>query len=98
MGCYIANACASDKEKQRTLIVELSPENIEGEKMANAFISYVKYRELVLKALIVKRENMDNLICIKYKTYSETRIIYNGTDLCQMYFNEIYRKIIIMND
>ena len=98
MGCVIAQACATEKEKQRTLIIELSPYNVEGEKMANAFIMYVKYRELVLKYSIVKKENMDTLICIKYNTYNGSRIIYNGTDLTQMQFDSIYRKIMIMND
>ena len=98
MGCYIAKACASDKEKQRALIVELSPENIEGLKMANGFISYVKYRELALNASIIQNENMNNLISIKYKTYIDNKIIYNGTDFCQKYFPHLYQKIIIMND
>ena len=98
MGCYIAQACASEKEKQRALIVELSPENIEGLKIANAFIAYVKYRELVLKTEIIQKYNMNNLICIKYNVYGDSKIIYNGTDFCQKYFAPLYRKIIILND
>ena len=98
MGCVIASACATEKEKQRALIIELSPYNFEGEKMAHAFIRYVKYRELVLKDSIIKNENMNNLICIKYNTYNGSRIIYNGTDLTQMQFDSLYRKIIILND
>ena len=98
MGCVIASACATEKEKQRALIIELSPYNFEGEKMANAFIRYVKYRELVLKDSIIKKENMNNLICIKYNTYNGSRIIYNGTDLTQIQFDSLYRKILIMND
>ena len=98
MGCVMASACASEKEKQRALIIELSPYNIQGENVANAFIRYVKYKELVLNASIIKKEDMNNLICIKYKTYNDNRIIYNGTDFSQMQFDSIYRKIIIMND
>ena len=98
MGCVIANACASDKEKQKTLTIELSPNNIEGEKIANSFINFVKYRELVLQTSIIKKEDMNNLICIKYKTYNDSRIIYNGTELYYNLFDELYRKISIMND
>lgn len=98
MGCYFAYACASEKEKQRALTIELSTDNIEGEKMAHLFIRYVKYREIALNASIIKRENMKNLICIRYKTHNDNRIIYNDTYLSQMQFDSIYRKIIIMND
>ena len=98
MGCVVASACSGEKERQKALIIELDENNIEGEKIANSFISYVKYRELVLNTSIVKKQNMNNLICIKYKTYNDSRIIYNGTDLTQMQFDSLYRKIIIMND
>ena len=84
MGCYIAKCCASEKEKQRALTIELSPENGYGEDMANQFIRYVKYRLMALDASIIKKEGMYNLICIKYKTYNDNKIIYNGTDLTQM--------------
>ena len=98
MGCVIASACASDKDKQKALIIELDPNNIEGEREANAFIRYVKFRELVLKTAIIHKENMNNLVCIKYNTYNDNRIIYNGTELSPNQFDRLYRKIIIMND
>ena len=98
MGCVIASACASEKDLQKTLIVERSPNNIQGISISNSFINYVKYRELVLKTSIIEKEDMYNCICIKYKTYNECRTIYNGTELTPMIFDELYRKIIIMND
>jgi len=98
MGCVIASACESEKDRQKILIIELDPINIQGENIANAFIKYVKYRELIMKTSIVKKENMNNLICIKYHTYKETRILYNGFDLSQNHFESIYQKIMIMND
>ena len=98
MGCVIANACATEKEKQRTLIVEVDPNNIWGENIANKFIDYVKYRQLVLKTQLIKKENLNNVICIKYITYNGTKIIYNGGDLYDSYFPELYKKIVILND
>ena len=98
MGCVIANACATEKEKQRTLIVELDPNNIGGENLAHSFINYVKYRQLVLKTQLIKKANMNGVICIKYITYNGTKIIYNGTDLYDSYFPQLYQKIVILND
>ena len=98
MGCYLASACQSEKEKQRALVIELSPENYNGEKMANDFIRYVKYREMALNAKIVPKENMNNTICIRYSTYGETKTIFNGTDFSHQYFAPLYQKIIMMND
>ena len=98
MGCYFANACQSENEKKRSLVIELSQDNVRGEEMANTFVKYVKYREMALNAYIVKKENMGNLICIKYNTHNDKRIIYNGSDLNQSQFDGIYRSIIIMND
>ena len=98
MGCYFANVCRSEKEKKRSLVIELSPDNVRGEEMANIFIKYVKYREMALDAYIVKKENMGNLICITYNVYNGKKIIYNGSDLNQSQFDGIYRNIILMND
>ena len=98
MGCVIANACATEKEKQRTLIVEVDPNNIGGDNMANTFIRYVKYRQLVLKTQYIKKEGLNGVICIKYTTYNGTKIIYNGTDLDNSHFAELYQKIVILND
>ena len=98
MGCVIANACATDKEKQRTLVVEIDPSNIRGEHMANNFIRFVKYRQLVLKTQLIKRENLNDVIYIKYTTYNGTKTIYNGMDLCDSQFSELYQKIVILND
>ena len=98
MGCYFAKVCSSENEKKRRLEIELSDDNKMGENMANSFINYVKYREMALNAFIVKRENMGNLICIKYNTHNDKRIIYNGSDLNQSQFDGIYRNIILMND
>ena len=98
MGCYFAKVCSSEKEKKRSLVVEVSEDNVMAENMANSFIKYVKYREMALNASIVKKPNMGNLICIKYNTHNDKRIIYNGSDLNQSQFDGIYRSIIIMND
>ena len=98
MGCYFAKVCSSENEKKRSLVVELSPENTLGENMANTFIRYVKYREMALNAVINKKENMGKLICIKYSTHNDKRIIYNGDDLNPKYFDSLYKKIIVMND
>ena len=98
MGCYLAKVCSSEKERKRSLVIELSPDNINGENVANSFINYVKYREMALNAFIEKKENMGNLICIKYNTHVDNRIIYNGKDLSPMNFDELYKKIVIIND
>ncbi len=98
MGCYFAKVCSSENEKKRSLVVELSPENTYGENMANSFINYVKYREMALNAFINKKENMGKLICIKYNTHNDKRIIYNGDDFNPKYFDSLYKTIIIMND
>ena len=98
MGCYFAKVCSSEKEKKRSLVVEVSEDNTIGENMANSFIKYVKYREMALNASIVKKPNMGNLICIKYNTYNDKRIINNGVDLNPQKFDAIYKTILIMND
>ena len=98
MGCYFAKVCSSEKEKKRSLVVEVSEGNAMGENMANSFIKYVKYREMALNASIVKKPNMGNLICIKYNTHNDKRIIYNGADLNPQKFDSLYRTILVMND
>ena len=98
MGCYFAKVCSSENERKRCLIVEVAPDNTTGENMGNAFIKYVKYRELALNAYISKKEDIGNLICIKYSTHNDSRIIFNGPNLNPQDFDGLYRKIIVMND
>ena len=98
MGCYFAKVCSSEKERQRKLEIELDPNNPYGESMANSFIKYVKYKEMYLNTCKTKKENMGSLICIKYQTHNDKRIIFNGADLNQLKFESLYRTILVMND
>ena len=98
MGCYFAKVCSSENEKKRSLVVEVSPYNTIGENMANSFIKYVQYRELALNAYISKKEDLGNLICIRYNTHNDKRIIFNDKNLSPQQFDDLYRKILVMND
>lgn len=98
MGCYFAKVCSSEKEKKRCLVVEVSPYNTRGESIANSFIRYVQYKELALNAYVSKKEDIGNLICIKYTTYNDKKIIFNDTNLYPNQFQSIYQKIVVMNE
>ena len=76
----------------------MSPYNTRGESIANSFIRYVQYKELALNAYVSKKEDIGNLICIKYTTYNDKKIIFNDTNLYPNQFQSIYQKIVVMNE
>ena len=76
----------------------MSPYNARGESIANSFIRYVQYKELALNAYVSKKEDIGNLICIKYTTYNDKKIIFNDTNLYPNQFQSIYQKIVVMNE
>ncbi len=41
---------------------------------------------------------MSNIICIRYMAYGDGKIIYNGNDLNEGFFDPLYRQIIMITD
>ena len=98
MGWIFYNVCNSKNQMHNLIVVEISSSNKEGELAVNSFIEYVNSRGSGIKFSIVKNEDINNLIVMKYYSYGIGRTVYNGYDFNQQYFEPIYRKMIMMND
>ena len=95
MGWVIA-ACNSKTQKK--LIIDISPANTEGYNKVKLFIEYVREKDNNITYVINSNDYFANDICIKYFANNDGRIIYNGNDLNEAFFDSLYRKIIIIND
>ena len=93
---WIVAACNSKSQKRLT--IDISTTNLEGQRVVDAFIKYIREKDNTIITSIIANNNMLNNICIKYDAHNQGRIIYNGYDLNEALFDSLYRQIIIIND
>ena len=93
---WIVAACNSKSQKKLT--IEISTLNIEGHKVVDSFVRYIREKDNSILTTIITNNNLVYNICIKYHANNQERIIYNGYDLKEEIFDSLYRQIIILND
>ena len=96
MGWVIADAC-SRSQKQNTLnylLIELSKYNTNGEQAVSSFLQYLKTKNINLNISVQKNENQNNLITMKYYRSSGSKIIFEGNELEQKFFDSLYNQLL----
>ena len=63
-----------------------------------SFAEYIKTKDPTVNIIINKYGNRINFTVIKYFCFNKKRIIYNGLDFNEQYFEQIYRQMVIMEE
>ena len=66
--------------------------------MANSFSQYVKEKDSTINIIINKNGNINSFTTIRYICFNNKRILYNGPDLNEQYFEPLYKQMIIMEE
>ena len=99
MGWVVNTVCNSKNQRNKNLIIEISSYDIKGELTANSFAEYIKTKDASINIIINKNGNTNNnFTTIKYFCYNNKRVIYNGLDFNEQYFEQLYRIMLIMEE
>ena len=98
MGWVVNTVCNSKNQSNKNLIIEISSYDIKGEIVANSFAEYIKKKDSTINIIINKNGNTIYFTIIKYFCFNKKRIIYNGLDFNEQYFEQIYRQMVIMEE
>ena len=98
MGWVVNTVCNSKNQSNKNLIIEISSYDIKGEIVANSFAEYIKKKDPTINIIINKNGNTIYFTIIKYFCFNKKRIIYNGLDFNEQYFEQLYRQMVIMEE